>query len=322
MTDTPFFSIIIPTRNRGQELENCLNAIQQQSFTDYEVLVLDDGSEQLIREQHRQRQAKYDSRFKWFEINNAGALGSGPSVIRNIGIEKAKGQYIAFCDDDDCWHREDHLAVAAEALQKANAQAYFSGMQIKNEQGKIVIARQMNTVSEIALKYGEMLINGVYSLSPEQILCYPDYAHLNITIVSKDLLQQIGGFWPHTRFAEDVDLFVRICDKAQGILFRPEICATHFAPEKRKTTSVTNQMSLQDKRLLEVSVYQHLLLCCNSKSAIDYARQSLAITEKMLTEELVADKQVKKARIFSVSALSAWPSVKWAVYSLVLWLKF
>jgi GT2 family glycosyltransferase len=321
MTESPFFSIIIPTRNRGQELETCLNAIQQQTFTDYEVLILDDGSEGAIREQHRLRQKKYDTRFQWFEINGSGAQGSGPSVIRNVGIEKAKGRYIAFCDDDDCWHREDHLSVAAQALEQTEAQVYFSGMQIKNEQGEVIIAQQMSHVTDIALTQGEPVTRGVYALTPEQILFYPDYAHLNITIVTKTLLQQLGGFWRHTCFAEDVDLFVRICDKAQGILFRPEICATHFAPEKRETASVTNQMSSQDKRLLEISVYQHLLLSCYGDAAIEYARNSLAITEKMLTEELVAEKKLKTARVFSGAALSARPAFKWAIYNLSLWFR-
>ncbi len=321
MTESPFFSIIIPTRNRGDDLQICLDAINQQSFSDYEVLILDDGSDKDIREQHQQRQKQYDTRFQWYEINGPDSLGSGPSAIRNIGIEKAKGRYVAFCDDDDCWQCEDHLTVAAQALKKTNAQVFFSGMQIKNEQGKVVIDCQMKQVSNIALEQGKQEIEGVYSLTVEQILQYPDYAHLNITIVNKELLNQLAGFWPHTCFAEDVDLFVRVCDKAQGILFRPEICATHFAPEKRQAVSVSNQLSLQDKRLLEISVYQHLLLSCENCAALNYARKSLAITEKMLTEELVTEKKSIAARIFSASALSALPSVKWALYTILLRLK-
>ncbi|NOR71707.1 MAG: glycosyltransferase [Methylomarinum sp.] len=319
MTNKPFFSIIVPTRDRGQELQICLDAIFQQSFSDYQVLILDDGSDDDVRQQHQQRLKQYDTRFQWFEVNGAGSLGSGPSVVRNIGLEKATGNYVTFCDDDDCWHRDDHLEVAAEALKKTNAQAYFSGMQIKDDQGKIVIDQQMTLVSEIALQQQSIGIEGVYPLSASQILLYPDYAHLNITIVDRVLLEQLGGFWPHTRFAEDVDLFVRICDKAKGILFRPEICATHFAPEKRQTVSVSNRLSMQDKRLLEISVYQHLLVHCEGIAALNYARKSLAITEKMLTEELKLEKKKIATNVFSGNALSALFSLKWAVYTL--WLR-
>ncbi len=318
MTHSPFFSIIVPTRNRGQALETCLDAIQSQSFSDYEVLILDDGSEREIRQQHQQRQAKYDQRFNWYQINADGARGSGPSAIRNMGIEKAKGDYIAFCDDDDCWHRNDYLEVAAEALKKSQAQACFSGMQIKNEQGEVVIAQQMEQVSKIVPEQGEKITDTVYSVSSEHILRYPDYAHLNITIVKSTLLKEIGGFWEHTCFAEDVDLFVRVSDKAEKILFRPEICATHFAPENRNAPSVSNTVSMNNKRLLEISVYQHLLLCCTGRPALDYARQSLAITEKLLTEELVNRQQKTAARVFSLSAWAAWPGLKWALYTLFL----
>jgi glycosyltransferase involved in cell wall biosynthesis len=320
MIKSPFFSIIIPTRNRGVELQNCLDAINKQTCKDFEVLIVDDGSSLDIREQHKKRLQRYGNRFHWHEVNASDSLGSGPSVVRNIGIEKSQGEYIAFCDDDDCWEREDHLAIAAEALKKNKAQVYFSGMQIKDEQGITQVAQQMQKVTDIALTQGELHIEGVYSLDPEQVLSYPDYAHLNITIVHNDLLKRLGKFWPHTRFAEDVDLFVRICDQANGILFRPEICATHFAPEKRQIASVSNQLSLNDKRLLEISVYQHLLTCCHSKPALIYAKKSLAVTEKMLTEELISENKITAAKIISGAAFSALPTLKWGLYSL--WLRF
>lgn len=319
MTLSPFFSIIVPTRDRGHELHNCIDAIFQQTFDDYEVLILDDGSSNEIRSAHQQRLKQYDKRFKWYEVNGSDSLGSGPSVIRNIGIDKAKGQYVAFCDDDDCWHRGDHLATAALALQKMKADVYFSGMQVKDDSGHTIIEQQMELVTEIALKEKSSEVDGVYVLDAEKMLLYPDYAHLNITIVNRSLLQKLGGFWPHTRFAEDVDLFVRICDKAEGILFRPEICATHFAPEKRQSVSVSNQLSLEDKRLLEISVYQHLLVTCEEDEALLYARKCLAMTEKMLTEELLVDKKMVSAQIFSGAALSSKPTLKWALYTL--WLR-
>ena len=320
MTTMPFFSIIVPTRNRGIELQTCLDSIKQQTFFEYEVLVLDDGSEADIRQQHQQLLQNYDTRFQWHEINGAGSLGAGPSVIRNIGIKKAQGDYIAFCDDDDCWHRDDYLSVAVKALQQTKAQAYFSGMQIKDEHGHIIIERQMDLVTDIALQENSTEISGVYLLNSAQILYYPDYAHLNITIVERSLLQKLGGFWPQIRFAEDVNLFVRVCDKAQGILFRPEICATHFAPEKRKKASISNQLSLQDKRLLEISAYQHLLTSCATKPALKYAQKSLAITEKLLTEELLSENKKSAAKVISGAALSAFPTLKWGLYTL--WLRF
>jgi cellulose synthase/poly-beta-1,6-N-acetylglucosamine synthase-like glycosyltransferase len=317
MTATPFISIIVPTRNRGNELRICLDAIHQQTYRNYHVLILDDGSSKSVRKQHQQLLKNYDERFQWHEVNASGSLGSGPSVVRNIGISKAQGDFLAFCDDDDCWHRDDHLEIAKQALQKSKAQAYFAGMQIKDTEGRLVVKRQMEQVTQIALQQKEVIEN-VYQLEPRQLLIYPDYAHLNIMIVQRSLVERIGGLWEHTRFAEDVDFFVRVCDQAKGLLFRPGVCATHFTPEKRSTESVSNQLSLQDKRLLEISVYQHLMTMCVNTPALDYAKKSLATTEKMLTEELNQQGKVTAAKVFSGSALSALPSIKWGMYSLFL----
>lgn len=321
MTATPFFSIIVPTRNRGMELQTCLDAIKQQTFFDYEVLIFDDGSESDIRQQHQQSLKNYDTRFQWHEVNGAGSLGSGPSVIRNIGIKKAQGDYVAFCDDDDCWHRDDHLAIAAQVLKKTKAQSYFAGMQIKDENNNIVLEKQMASVSGLAQEQASVEIEGVFSLDVSQILHFPEYAHLNIMIVARELLQKLGGFWPHTRYSEDIDLFVRVCDKAEGIMFRPEVCATHFAPANRQSPSITNQMELNDKRLLEISVFQHLLTCCTTGPALLYARKRLAVIEKKLTEELISENKMTAAKIISGAALSALPTLKWGLYALWLRLK-
>lgn len=320
MTATPFFSIIVPTRNRGMELQTCLDAIKQQTFSDYEVLILDDGSESDIRQQHQKTLKNYDTRFQWLEVNGAGSLGSGPSAIRNIGIKKAQGGYIAFCDDDDCWHRDDHLDIAAQILKKTKAQSYFAGMQIKDENNNVVFEKQMPSVSELAQQQTNIGIGDVFSLDVSQILYFPEYAHLNIMIVARELLQELGGFWPHIRYSEDVDLFVRVCDRAAGIMFRPEICATHFAPAKRQALSASNQIELNDKRLLEISVFQHLLTCCTTEPALLYVRKRLAVIEKMLTEELISRNKITAATIISGAALSALPTLKWGLYTL--WLRF
>jgi glycosyltransferase involved in cell wall biosynthesis len=90
-------SIIIPNYNRLDYLKDCLQSISNQSYKDWEALVVDDGStdgsKQLV-EQFR----KQDQRFKWFV--RTGNL-KGASVCRNMGVERANGDYIIFLDSDD-----------------------------------------------------------------------------------------------------------------------------------------------------------------------------------------------------------------------------
>ncbi len=93
--DTPLVSIVIPTYNRPELLVQTLESIAMQTYSNYEVLVVDDGSP-------TDDAKKVCERFKdvqYIRSENSG----GPARPRNIGIQKSKGDYVAFVDDDDIW---------------------------------------------------------------------------------------------------------------------------------------------------------------------------------------------------------------------------
>lgn len=88
-------SIIIPVYNTGQYLHACLDSILSQSFVDYEVLLIDDGSQDgggAICDQYAQK----DDRVKVFHKENGGV-----SSARNLGLDRAKGEWVFFVDSDD-----------------------------------------------------------------------------------------------------------------------------------------------------------------------------------------------------------------------------
>lgn len=319
MNTSPLISIIVPTRNRGTLLQTCLDGIYAQTYENYEVLLLDDGSDAENREVVQQLIRQYDQRIHWHEIHAPGTRGCGAAVVRNKGIELAQGKYIAFCDDDDYWCRDDHLQVAVAAMEQQAAQAYFSELRVADPEGRIIIDNMMPNVSRTLKPEQKLSEVNVYRLSKCQVLRYPDYGHLDITIVSKALLDQIGAFWDQTTYAEDVELFVRIGDMADVILLRPEVCAVHNAPAHRKDASITNRLSLQNKRLLETMVYRRLLMVCQTKNARDYARKSLSTLNKLVTEDLRAEGKNAAAIYSAQSALAVFPSLKWLLYTL--WLR-
>jgi glycosyltransferase involved in cell wall biosynthesis len=96
----PFFSVIIPAYNRLPYLMEALDSVRQQIFTDYEVIVVDDGStdgtEIAILEMLNS--GKSERKFKYLRQENA-----GPGAARNFGARNAKGEYLAFLDSDDLW---------------------------------------------------------------------------------------------------------------------------------------------------------------------------------------------------------------------------
>ena len=91
----PLVSIIVPVYNGEKTIERCLRSIQNQSYSNIEVLVVNDGSsdhtERIIR-----KYAQRDSRFRYIEKEN-----SGVSDSRNVAMEQAKGDYFQFVDGDD-----------------------------------------------------------------------------------------------------------------------------------------------------------------------------------------------------------------------------
>ena len=114
-TKTPDISIIIPVYNTADYLAECLDSAVQQSFGNYEIILVNDGStdgSQRIIDDYVYR---YSDRIRAFTIPNGG-LGNA----RNYGIGKARGKYLAFVDSDD-YIRRDMLQKMYEAARRHNA---------------------------------------------------------------------------------------------------------------------------------------------------------------------------------------------------------
>lgn len=93
----PAVSIIIPLYNVAPYIAECLHSVQSQDFTDYEVLCIDDGSEDSTLEVAKKAVAG-DGRFAFFSSEHG-----GQSAARNIGLDHAAGDYVIFLDSDDYW---------------------------------------------------------------------------------------------------------------------------------------------------------------------------------------------------------------------------
>ncbi len=93
---TALVSVIVPTFNRATVLSNTLQSILEQSYSNLEIIVVDDGSKDDTRQVV---ESFKDNRIVYHCIANSGR----PSVPRNVGLEFSTGDFVAFCDDDDTW---------------------------------------------------------------------------------------------------------------------------------------------------------------------------------------------------------------------------
>jgi glycosyltransferase involved in cell wall biosynthesis len=104
----PAFSVVIPTFNRARTLRSTLDSVIAQTFGDFEVLVMDDGSNDGTEEVVR---SYGDPRIRYEWASNSG----GPATPRNRGIEAARADWICFLDADDRWH-EGKLKTVSEVI--------------------------------------------------------------------------------------------------------------------------------------------------------------------------------------------------------------
>ena len=136
MSKDKLVSIIIPVYNAASYLEETINSIQEQTYSNWEAIFIDDcssdNSYNLIK-----KYQKEDKRIKLIKNKT----NSGAAVSRNNGINHAEGDYLCFLDADDKWHPEK-LEKQINFMQELNCEFSFTGYQFANEKcnpnGKIV----------------------------------------------------------------------------------------------------------------------------------------------------------------------------------------
>jgi len=146
----PFFSVIIPTYNRSKDLLRAINSVLAQTFTDYEILVMDDGS---TDDTPKIVEAITDPRIVYDWDINFG----GPARPRNRGISKAKGQWICFLDADDYW-MPHKLQVCYDSIAN-NVDVLYHPLKIDSN---TLIEKKINTESRVLKKpvIIDLVLNG------------------------------------------------------------------------------------------------------------------------------------------------------------------
>ena len=120
-------SVIIPVYNAEKYLRECLNSILMGQYSDWECILVDDGSEDGSLSICKEYVTK-DKRFKYFHQKNAGA-----SAARNVGLDNAKGEYITFIDADD-WVSSNYLF----AVDKCDSDLILLETKHVNNEGRII----------------------------------------------------------------------------------------------------------------------------------------------------------------------------------------
>ena len=183
----PKVSIIVTTFNRGRYIHEAINSIQDMSFKDWELIIVDDGS----NDQTNQVIDKYlnDERIQYLykETNQ------GVSIARNIGLQKSKGRYIAYLDSDNLYDK-NFMSYAIKFLEKNNNFDLVYGSLLTGlhgEKNKPILFKEFSR---------ELLLN-------------QNYIDLNTVIHRRKLYELLGGFDESLDRLTDWDLLLKYSKK-------------------------------------------------------------------------------------------------------------
>lgn len=314
-----YVSTIIPTRNRPQKLKTALDAISQQTYREMEVIVVDDGSTADNAQINEKLVGAVGAQSNYLFLPGHNPRGSGPAYVRNVGITVAKGELVAFCDDDDYWCDIRHVEMAVRAFSADTSLDLIFGNQEAHADGQMAYPIWLpRLVDRLALAHRSSHSGVRVSKKDCLISGFPS---MNICVFKRDLLLRIGGFWEETRYLEDMDLFVRAVDSARSIAYRPQTVAVHNIPDRTIKANASTQLESRAKDILQVHIANHLIQCCRSTEARRYANRNAGNAYRLLARDASKSKQDGTAFTFAKLALVVLPTLKWSAYAVLLGFK-
>jgi glycosyltransferase involved in cell wall biosynthesis len=312
---SPFFSVIIPTRNRPAVLAAAVASVLAQDFDDYEIVVVDDGSAIPLDRSQLGLEADAGQRLRIVNIGQQ-MRGRGPGYSRDVGVWESSGRYCAFLDDDDIWIKNDHLSVAHDALcvgfsppelYLANQEALAAGSDAR-PLWLYPLAVQLER-SDKAHQQGRYLVTA------DELIGVGGFSHLNTTIVSRALFDRVGGIDENIAYEEDLDFYLRCIDAAEGISFRPDIVARHHVPDRSRQDNASTSVNYLNKMNMRLYLLNKNFMGARQRVIRMYCRDYYVSTTKHIAEHYAKQGDYRQASHFARSALGARFSIKWAAYT-------
>lgn len=225
----PFVSVIIPSYNRKNVLERAIRSVLAQTFTDYELIVVDDGSDD---DTSNLELLKTQKKVHFLRLS----LKHGVSKARNFGVSNSKGQWIAFLDSDDEW-----------LPQKLEKQVNW----IKcNPQYRIV------QTNEIWIRNGKRVNIPKTHRKFQGDLFEASLLRCMITpssvMIKHELFNEVGGFNESLPACEDYDLWLRICCKESVGLIDENLLKRYGGHSDQLSSSIFALDRFRIRSLLEL----------------------------------------------------------------------
>lgn len=315
MAADPIISVVIPTRNRPELVRRAILSVLKQTYSSYEVIVVNDGSNQECVNAYDELSREFSHRLTVLDLVPTNS-GHGQSYAINRGVDIARGDYITFLDDDDYWIDPEHLERAARLLSSApiSADIYYTNQVAYRGETQVEGPLWLQGLETILRSHGISDIFGAYNVSLKDLMACPGFQHLNTTIIRASLHREIGGLDENIRYECDWDYYLRSIDAARIILYFPGITSRHNAPDPAETANMSTVISGLQKLLFRSYVLDKAVLFSQSHEIREMASRNKAFTLKHIAETLSADGRFREAACYAREALAEGLTLKWLAY--------
>lgn len=267
----PSVSVIIPMYNKEEYIEHCLRSILSQTFNDYEILVVDDGS--TDRSYERSLLVK-DDRIFIHKLEHHGV-----SRARNWGIKNARSDFVAFLDADDYWDKY-HLEVLVKIRRKyPQAGAYATAYYFSIGNGQI----RKTKMACINKKPWEGLLDNYFKSA---VYGDPPICSSSVAIPKENF--EIAGFFKEDEgFGEDLDMWGRIA------MLKP-ICFSWEGPAFYRKGVIDNACHL--KKHSDVTPFEKTIAALGEERSLPFLRNYINKIELTRVFYMLEEGQIESAK--------------------------
>jgi hypothetical protein len=268
----PRVTVVTPAYNVAQYIGEAVDSVLRQTFTDFEYLVVDDGSQDNSVEVVRQH-AGHDPRFRLVPGEHRGL-----SAVRNIGIREARGKYIAYLDGDDRWHPQflERQVALIESLPP-DVGLVFSRVRLMLENGTVVFYQWQRS--------------GRYDFDDFLVGSNPARCGSSL-LIRRSCFEDVGTFDEDLASVEDLEMWLRIAERSTTpVLWGSK----HFLVDLRlRPGQITRDRSAGDNAMRKLLDEQSGKLQ-RLPAGLAYVRPALT-TYKYAGNDSLADEWAAKAR--------------------------
>ncbi|MCP2027236.1 glycosyltransferase involved in cell wall biosynthesis [Flavobacterium sp. HSC-32F16] len=259
-----YFSIIIPLYNKENFIENTIQSVLNQTFQDFEIIIVNDGSTDKSEEKILQFK---DDRIQYFSKKNEGV-----SQTRNFGLTKANAAFVVFLDADDYWYPDFLETMHHYSTLFPKQKVFAAAIEIETSKKTFRAAYSIRKTGDFEF------VNYFRASSKESVILTSG------TVFKKSIFKKTGVFDPNIQSGQDTDLWIRI-GIIYPVLFIWKILVryTHDENSLSKNASLMNS-KMNFSKFLELEKTNPDL-----KYFLDLNRFSLAVKSKLTNNKMQFD---------------------------------